>query len=77
MGPPRFSFSVPIDAILLDSLLVALNRSWFKGRWFVSAIATADAIDSLSCAGVVGMSRVSSVTVLATTFNVDDNEDNE
>ena len=59
-----------MDALLIDSLLAKLNKSLFTGSWFVSAVATADAIKSVSCAGVVGMFRVGSVTVLATTLNV-------
>ena len=55
---------------MLDPLAAALNRSRLTGCWFVSAVATADAIISVSCAGVVGMFRVGSVTVLATTLNV-------
>ena len=45
------------------------KRSQFKGCWFVNAVATADAIISLNCAGVVGILRVGSVTALATTLN--------
>ena len=59
-----------MDALLIDPLLAELNKSLFTGYWFVSAVATADAIISVSCAGVVGMFRVGSVTVLATTLNV-------
>ena len=55
---------------MLDPLAAALNRSRLTGCWFVSAVATADAIISVSCAGVVGMFRVGSVTVLATTLHV-------
>ena len=47
-----------------------LNKSLCTGCWFVSAVATADAIISVSCASVEGMFRVGSVTVLATTLNV-------
>ena len=49
--------------------LAKMNKSLFTGCWFVSAVATADAIISISCAGVVGMLRVGSVTALATTLN--------
>ena len=59
-----------MDALLIDPLLAELNRSLFTCYWFVSPVATADAIISLSCAGVVGMFRVGPVTVLATTLNV-------
>ena len=59
-----------MDALLIDPLLAELNKSLFTGCWFVSAVATADAIISVSCAGVVGMFRVGSVTVLAITLNV-------
>ena len=59
-----------MDALLIDPLLAELNKSLFTGCWIVSAVATADAIISVSCAGVVGMFRVGSVTVLATTLNV-------
>ena len=45
-------------------------KSLFTGCWFISAVATADAIISVSCAGVVGIFRVGSVTVLTTTLNV-------
>ena len=38
--------------------------------WFVNAVGIADAIISLNCAGVVGILRVGSVTVLAITLNV-------
>ena len=55
---------------MLDPLLAELNKSRLTGCWFVSAVATANAIISVSCAGVVGMFRVGSVTVLATTLNV-------
>ena len=55
---------------MLDPLLARLNKSLLTGCWFVSAVATADAIISVSCAGVLGMFRVGSVTVLATTLNV-------
>ena len=55
---------------MLDPQLAELNKSLFTGCWFVSAVAAADAIISVSCAGVVGMFRVGSVTVLATTLNV-------
>ena len=65
---------------MLDPLAAALNRSRLTGCRFVSAVATADAIISVSCAGVVGMFRVGSVTVLATTLNVvgavEEEEDN-
>ena len=47
-----------------------LNKSRLTGCWLVNAVTTADAIISVSCAGVVGMFRVGSVTVLATTLNV-------
>ena len=56
--------------MLIDPLLAELNKSLFTGCWFVIAVATADAIISVSCAGVVGMLRVGSVTVLATTLNI-------
>ena len=46
-----------------------LNKSLSTGCWFVSAVATADAIISVSCAGVINMFRVGSVTVLATSLN--------
>ena len=59
-----------MDALLIDPLMVEFNKSLFTGCWCVSAVATADAIISVSCAGVVGMFRVGSVTVLATTLNV-------
>ena len=59
-----------MDALLIDSLLAELNKFLFTGCCFVSAVATADAIISVSCAGVVGMFRVGSVTVLAITLNV-------
>ena len=59
-----------MDALLIDTLLAELNKSLFTGCWFVNAVATADTIISVSCAGVVGMFRVGSVTVLATTLNV-------
>ena len=62
---------------MLDPLLAELNKSLFTGCWFVSAVATADAIISVSCAGVVGMFRVGSVTVLATTLNVVDADEEE
>ena len=55
---------------MLDPLLAELNKSQLIGCRFVSAIATADAIISVSCAGVVGMFRVGSITLLATTLNV-------
>ena len=55
---------------MLDPLLPELNKSLCTGCWFVSAVATADAIISVSCASVEGMFRVGSVTVLATTLNV-------
>ena len=45
-------------------------KSLFTGCWFISAVATADAIISVSCAGVVGMFRVGSVTVVAITHNI-------
>ena len=54
---------------MLYPLATALCKSLFTGCWFVSAVATADAIISVSCTGVVGMLRVGSVTVLATTLN--------
>ena len=54
---------------MLDPLLAELNKSLFTCCWFVSAVATSDAIISVSCAGVVGMFRVGFVTVLATTLN--------
>ena len=67
-----------MDALLIDPLLAELNKSLFTGCWFVSAVATADAIISVSCVGVVGMFRVGSVIVLATTLNeVDDDEEEE
>ena len=47
-----------------------LNKSPLTGCLFVNAVATADAIISVNCAGVGGMFRVGSVTVLATTLNV-------
>ena len=59
-----------MDVLLSDPLLAELNKSLFTGCCFVGAVATADAIISVSCAGVVGMFRVGSVTVLATTLNV-------
>ena len=59
-----------MDALLINPLLAELNKSLFTGCWFVSAVATADAIISVSCAGVVGMFRVGSITLLATTLNV-------
>ena len=74
---PRFSNSVPTDALLLDPLLEELNRSLFTGCSFVSAIATADTTIYLNCAGVVGKLRVGSVTVLATTLNVVDVDEEE
>ena len=40
-------------------------------------MSTADAIISVSCAGVVGMLRVGSVTALAITLNVDDDDEEE
>ena len=55
---------------MLDPLLAELIKTLLTGCWFVSAVATADTIISVSSAGVVGMFRVSSVTVLATTLNV-------
>ena len=55
---------------MLDPLLAEFNKSLFTGCWFVSAVATADAIISVSCAGVVGMFRAGSITVLATILNV-------
>ena len=55
---------------MLDPLAAALNRSRLTGCSFVNAVGTADAIISVSCAGVVGMFRVGSTTVLATTLNV-------
>ena len=62
---------------MLDQLF-ADPLSLFTGCWFVSAVATADAIISVSCAGVVGMFRIGSVTVLATTLdNVDAVEEEE
>ena len=67
-----------MDALPINPLLAELNKSLFKGCWFVSAVATADAVISVSCAGVVGTLRVGSVTVLATTLNeVDDDDDDE
>ena len=66
-----------MDALLIDPLLAELNKSLFTGCWFVSAVATANAIISVSCAGVVGMFKVGSVTVLATTLNDDDDDDEE
>ena len=64
--------------MLIDPLLAELNKSLFTGCWFVSAVATDDAIISVSCAGVVGMLRVGSITVLATTLNeVDVDEEEE
>ena len=59
-----------MDALLIDQLLAELNKSRLTGCWFVSAVATAEAVISVSCTGVVGMFRVGSVTVLATTLNV-------
>ena len=62
-----------------NGCIAELNKSLFKECWFVRAVATADAIISVSCAGVVGMLRVGSVTVLATTLNdvdVDEEEEN-
>ena len=59
-----------MDALLIDSISAELNKSRLTSCWFVSAVATADAIISVSCAGVVGIFRVGSVTVLATTLNV-------
>ena len=44
-----------------------MNKSLLTGCWFFNA--DADVIISESCAGVVGMFRVGSVTVLATTLN--------
>ena len=64
-------------ALMLDPLAAALNKSRLKGCWFISAVATADAIISVSCAGVVGMLRVGSVTVPATTLNVVDVDEEE
>ena len=58
-----------MDALLIDPLVVVLNKSLLTGCWFVSAVAKAEAIISVSCAGVVDMFRVGSVTVLATTLN--------
>ena len=55
---------------MLNPLAAALNKSRLTGCSFVSAVPTADAIISVSCAGVVGMFRVGSVTVLAITLNV-------
>ena len=55
---------------MLDPLLAELNKSLFTDCWFVNAVATADAIISVSCAAVVGMFRVGSVTVLAITLSV-------
>ena len=49
-----------MDALLIDPLAAVLNKSLLTGCWFVSAV---------SCAGVVDMFRVGSVTVLATTLN--------
>ena len=49
LWPPRFSFSVPIDAFMLDPLLAELNKSQLIGCWFVSAVATADAIKLCRC----------------------------
>ena len=66
----RQAYATLTDAFMLDPLLAELNKSLFTGCWFVSAVATADAIISVGCAGVVGMFRVSSVTVLAITLNV-------
>ena len=62
-----------MDALLIDPLLAKLNKSLFTGYWFVSPVATADAIISVSCAGVVGMFRVGPVTVLA---SADEEEEN-
>ena len=59
-----------MDALLIDPLLAELNKSRLTGCWFVSAVVTADAIISVNCAGVIGMFRVGSVTVLATILNV-------
>ena len=59
-----------MDALLIDPLAAVLNKSRLTGYWLVNAVATADAIISVNCAGVVGMFRVGSVTVLATTLNV-------
>ena len=59
-----------MDTLLNDPLLAELHKSLFTGCWFVSAVATADAIISVSSAGVVGMFRVGSVTVLAITLHV-------
>ena len=56
--------------MLIDPLAAVLNKSRLTGCYFVNAVATADAIISVSCAGVVGMFRVGSVTALATTLNV-------
>ena len=70
MSPPMFSISGPMDELLIDPLLAELNKSRLTGFWFVNAITTADAIISVSCAGVVGMFRVGAVTVVATTLKV-------
>ena len=66
-----------MDSLLIDPLLAELNKSLFTGCWFVSAVPTADAIISVSCAGVVGMLRVGSRTVLTTTLNEVDDDDDE
>ena len=64
-----------MDALLIDPLAAVLNKSQLTGCWFVCAVATADAIISVSCAGVVGMFRVGSVTVVATTLTDEEEED--
>ena len=69
-----------MDALLIDPLLAELNKPLFTGCWFVSAVATADAIISGSCAGVVGIFSVGSAIVLAITVNVvgaDEEEEDE
>ena len=64
------TISGPMDAFMLDPLLAESNKSLFTGCWFVSAVATADAIISVSSSGVVGILRVGPITVLATTLNI-------
>ena len=55
------------------STVGSIGRSRFRSCWFVSAVATADAIISLSCAGEAGMLRVGSETVFA--VDVDEEEE--
>ena len=63
--------------MLLYPLLAELNKSLFTGCWFVNAFATADAIFSSNCTGVVGLLRVGSITVLATILNAVDVDEEE